>query len=73
MCELYKVSKKHIEIFSHLRCSSKKKIERKTMKVCESEKEKLRHFSFLKLQTRKINWCSSFGVLSATTMKIWSV
>ena len=43
------------------------------MKVCESEIEKKRYFSFLKLQTRKINWWNSFGFLSATTMKSWSV
>ena len=38
------------------------KIERNTMRVWESEKEKRRHFSLLKLHTRKIIWWCSHEV-----------
>ena len=37
-------------------------IERNTVRVWESEKKKMRHFSLLKLHIRKINWWSSYGV-----------
>ena len=39
-----------------------RKIERNTVRVWESEKRKMRHFSLLKVHTRKINWWSSYGV-----------
>ena len=40
------------------------------MKVCESEIEKKRYFSFLKLQTRKINWWNS---LDFWVLQPWKV
>ena len=41
LCELHRVSKKHREIFSHLRCNPNEEIQRYTVRMWESEKEKV--------------------------------